>query len=79
MPWENDPDIYALRMAYNVAVTTHSECSRSLTEALIRGETATAELTEAEAKARHQKEMTRRKLHAAMLRAMGPLPEPPTA
>ena len=78
MPWSDDPDMHALRMAYNIAVTTHSECSRALTEAQIRGDAATAALIEAEAKARHQKEMTRRQLHAAMLRAqLDPPPEPP--
>ena len=77
MPSTHDANMAALRMAYNAAVTTHAERARALTEALIRGETATAELTEAEAMARHQKEMARRKLHAAMARGLDPPSEPP--
>ena len=61
-------------MAYNVAVTTHAECARTLTEALIRGEAAPAELIEAELKARYQRDTARGKLHAAMARDLGPDP-----
>jgi hypothetical protein len=77
MPW-NDSDIAALRMAYNVAVTAHGDCSRAVTAALVRGEAASTELIEAEAAARRLREEARRKLHAAMASALGPPPEPPT-
>ena len=74
MPWTQEPDIAALRMAYNVAVTTHAECARTLTEALIRGEAAPAELIEAELKARYERDTTRRRLHAGMVRDLAPPP-----
>jgi hypothetical protein len=75
MPWNHDPTMQALRMAYNAAVAAHAERARAVTEALMRGEADPAELIEAEAKARHQKEVARRKLHAAMARALEPPPE----
>ena len=77
MPWKHDPNMQSLRLTYNAAVTAHAEHARALTEALIRSETAPAELIEAEAQARHQKEMARRQLHAAMARNLGPPTEPP--
>ena len=77
MPWRHDPDITALRMAYNVAVTAHANCARALTEALMRGEVDSTALVESEAMARRQKEEARKNLHAAMARAIGPPPEPP--
>ena len=79
MPWKNERDLPALRIAYKVAVTTHAECSRTLTEVLVRGETATADLIEAEANARYHKEMTRRKLHAALATALDAPPEQPAS
>ncbi len=77
MPWKHDSAIAELRMAYNVAVTAHAECARALTEALLRDGVAPAEIIEAELKARFQRDTARRKLHAAMARALGPPPEPP--
>ena len=65
-------------MAYNVAFAAHANCARALTEALMRGDADTKTLVEAEFTARRQKEEARKKLHAAMARALGPPIEPPT-
>jgi hypothetical protein len=73
MPWSHQSDIASLRVAYNVAVTAHAECARTLTEALIRAEPAPAAMIEAELKARHQRDKTRGKLHAAMASSLQPL------
>jgi hypothetical protein len=77
MPWKDRPDIAALRMAYNVAVTAHAQCARALTEALMRDQAAPPEIVEGELKARYQRDMARSKLHAAMASALGQPPEPP--
>jgi hypothetical protein len=73
----DDQGIAALRMAYNVAVSAHADCARSLTEALMRGGVVSEALILAESKARAQKEEARRKLHAALARSLGPPREPP--
>ena len=65
-------------MAYNVAFAAHANCTRALTEALMRGDEDTETLVEAESTARRQKEEARKTLHAAMARALGPRPQPPT-
>jgi hypothetical protein len=70
MPWNTDPETQALRLTYNAAVSAHSERARAITAALLRGEQPTAELVEAEAKARAALDEARAKLHAAMSRAM---------
>jgi hypothetical protein len=61
-------------MAYNVAFAAHANCARALTEALMRGDEDTEMLVEAESTVRRQKEEARKKLHAAMARALGPQP-----
>ena len=68
-PGTHDPQIAALRMAYNVSVSAHADCARALTQALMRDK-STEKLVEAE-------EEARRKLHAAMARDLGQTPEPP--
>jgi len=77
MTLPSDPDRAALRMAYNVAVSAHAECARALTQALMRGGEIPAALVEAEATTRRKREEARRRLQAAMARALGPPPEPP--
>jgi hypothetical protein len=73
----DDRDLAALRVAYNVAITAHAECAKALTEVLMRGGEMPAALVEAEAMTRRQREEARRRLHAAMARALGPPPESP--
>jgi hypothetical protein len=65
-------------MAYNVAFAAHANCARALTEALMRGDEDTETLVEAESTARRQKEEARKKLHAALARALGAPHQPPT-
>ena len=73
----SDPDMAALRTAYNVAFSAHADCARALTQALTH-DGSTAELIEAEATARRLKEEARRNLHAAMAMALDPPSDPPT-
>ncbi len=70
MPWSNDPAVQSLRLTYNAAITAHATRSRALTDAALRGEQATPEMIEAEAKAKARLTEAREKLHAAMARAM---------
>ena len=80
MPETHDnPGIEALRMAYDIAVAKHAECVRALAEAHMRGDTDTKALVEAEVTARSQQEEMRRKLRAAMARALAPSRDPPGA
>ena len=77
MPWNDDPSIRALRLSYNAALSAHTDRSRALSEATLRGELPSASLVQAEAVARTRLNDARAKLHAAMARAMGCCPEPP--
>jgi hypothetical protein len=77
MPWTHDSATQALRLTYNAALAAHSNCSRALTEAHMRGEVPSPELIAAERSARLKLDEARGKLHAAMASALGPLPEPP--
>jgi hypothetical protein len=70
MPWNSDPAIQALRLTYNAAVDAHSGCARAVTDAVLRGEEPSAALLEVEAKAKATLSEARKKLHAAMARAM---------
>jgi hypothetical protein len=67
MARSRDPDIAALRMAHNVAVTAHADCARALAATLMRGDAAPAELIEAE---EGPAEEARRTLHAATVRRL---------
>ena len=78
MPWNDDPYMQSLRLAYNAAVSAHSNCARALTESALRGDVATKDAVEAEAKARARLNEARRELHAAMARAItGQEPQKP--
>jgi hypothetical protein len=70
MPWNDDPEIQALRQRYNVAVSAHASCSRALTETLLRGDAPSPMAVEAEATARERMIAARAQLHAAMARAL---------
>jgi hypothetical protein len=72
MPWTNDPEIQALRLRYNAAVSAHAACARALTEAAMRGDLPTQAAVEAEAKARERMNDARAQLHVAMARALPP-------
>ena len=78
MPWTHDRDTQSLRLAYNAAVAAHSNCSRTLTEASMRGDIPSPALLEAERTARLRLEHARAKLHEAMASELGPVTEPPT-
>ena len=78
MPWNDDPSMQALRLAYNAAVSAHANCARALTESALRGDIATQDAVAAEAKARAALNQARSDLHAAMARAItGQVPEKP--
>ena len=74
MPWIDDPTIRSLRLAYNAAVAGHSACFRALSELVMRGEQPSSTAIEAEAAAKARMVEARRRLHAAMARAMGAAP-----
>jgi hypothetical protein len=71
MPWNQDPEIQALRLKYNAAVSAHAACARTLTEASMRGDVPTRAAIEAEAKARAVMNQARAQLHEAMARGLG--------
>jgi hypothetical protein len=60
-------------MAYNAALSAHSNHARALSEATMRGEIPPPEFIEAEKHALQRLE----KLHAAMAASIGSPPEPP--
>jgi hypothetical protein len=76
MCWSNDPNIHALRLKYNAAVTAHAECSRALTEATMSGVTPLAALVEADRQALDRMEDARAKLYEAMANTLEPVAEP---
>jgi lysozyme family protein len=81
MPWNSDPAMQSLRLAYNAAVAAHAGCARALTDAALRGEQPTPAMVEAAANAKARLTATREKLHAAMALAMAPggtASKPPT-
>jgi len=67
----NDPTTQSLRLKYNAALSAHAACSRTLTEATMRGEIPSPTLVDAEARARVAMEDARAKLFAAMTIAGG--------
>ncbi len=68
MPWSHDPRFNALRMRYKSAFEAHRHHHRALIEATMRGEVS-AELIEAEERARLQMNEVRAELLAAMAQA----------
>jgi hypothetical protein len=70
MPWANNSLIQSLRLQYNAAMTAHKASRQALIGATIEGATPSAELVDAEARARTQLEDIRAKLLAAMTSAI---------
>ena len=70
MPWHNDPEMQALRLAYNAALTAHADRAHAVTEAMLQGQQPPPDLVEAEAKARAHLNAARKRLHDAMASAI---------